>query len=434
MAELRPEVTARLERITVEVANGKSATARFSTSLRYYGGFLATLDSPIVDRAPLSGADITSFRALLLPAADVAVRGSTRITHFCRVRFFSFVPGFRGSLYPGREDSPESFIFDEAGSLIAMPIAMRHNFEGPGPLHDNVPRLLASRDLKTILADLAANTDASNMPLPEESENRLAWLGVELQPLDSDLARANNVSHLTNEGQTGALVSYVYPDSPAAAAGIQAGAVLLRIRIAERPVPIDINLEHEDSFSGNFPWDRLDEVPEQYFDEIPKPWPGADNALNRTLTDIGFGNKFTMEYVQGGKSLTKEFNVTASPIYYDSAPRYQSAPLGVTVRDLTYEVRRYFQREATDPGVIVSKIEPGSRASVAGVRPYEIITHVNDKPVMTAKDFELLTKDQKELRLSVKRMLRGRVIKLSLDGAAKSEPNAPLIFRPEQQD
>jgi len=106
----------------------------------------------------------------------------------------------------------------------------------------------------------------------------------------------------------------------------------------------------------------------------------------------------------------------------------------VTVRDLTYEVRRYFQREATDPGVIVSKIEPGSRASVAGVRPYEIITHVNDKPVMTAKDFELLTKDQKELRLSVKRMLRGRVIKLSLDGAAKSEPNAPLIFRPEQQD
>jgi hypothetical protein len=35
----------------------------------------------------------------------------------------------------------------------------------------------------------------------------------------------------------------------------------------------------------------------------------------------------------------------------------------------------------------VSKIEPGSRASVGGLKPYEIITHVNDRPIANVKAF-----------------------------------------------
>jgi hypothetical protein len=225
----------------------------------------------------------------------------------------------------------------------------------------------------------------------------------------------------------GAIVSFVYPNSLAAAAGIEPGAVLLRLWAAGSRLPIDINLEQDEVFQGNFPWDELDEVPEQYFDEIPKPWPSADNSLNRSLTDLGLGNIVTIEYVQEGRQLSRDFTISASPLHYDSAPVYHSELLGLTVRDLTYEVRRYYQRAPGDPGVIVSRVEPGSRASVAGIRPYEIITHVNDKPVMTTADFESMTKDQKELNLSVKRMLRGRVVPIPLGapGAnhAESEPD-----------
>jgi serine protease Do len=430
LADLRPEATARLERIAVELPDGKSAVAKFSSTLKYYGAFVADLDKPLEGSAALSPADITTLRNRLLPTINLRVQGSQRTAHFCVRRFATFEQGWRGQLRPAISDSPETFFFDEAGRLVAIPLAMRQELDDSSRGSD-MPLPVAAADIIGTLKDVA-NLDPANIPLSEDNENRLAWLGVELQPLDRDLARANGVSHLTNEGQMGALVSYVYPDSPAAAAGIETGAVLLRIRIPGRPLPVSINLMRDDYFTGSFPWDRLDEVPEQYFDEIPKPWPSADNTLNRTLTDIGFGKKFTLEYFQGGKELSRELTVAASPTYYDSAPRYKSEPLGLTVRDLTYEVRRYFQRSVDEPGVIVSKIEPGSRTSVAGIKPFEIITHVNDKPVMTAGDFEKLTKDQKELRLSVKRMLRGRVVKLSLDsGGSAVDANAPLILRPK---
>jgi len=424
LAELKPDLTARLERITIQLPSGGSQTARFDSSLRHYGAFLAQLATPVSGSAQLAAADITSFRNHLLPTINLRVQGSQRTAHFCQRRFKTFEPGWKGSLRPDAGNSSDTFFFDEAGHLIALPMVMRSRFEQEISRYAERPVPVASSDILAMLADLQANIDPANTPLSEEEENRLAWLGVELQPLDPELARANNVSHLTNEGATGALVSYVYPDSPAAGEGIAPGDILLRIQIPDRPLPIEIQLDRYDFFGANFPWDRLDEIPEQYFDEIPKPWPGADNTLNKTLTEIGFGKKVVLEYVKNGKEISKEITILASPTYYDSAPKFASAPLGLTVRDLTYEVRRYFQRTSDEPGVIVSKVEPGSRASVAGIRPYEIITHVNDKPVMTAKDFENLTSDQKELRLSVKRMLRGRVVKISVDSGAVAEPNA----------
>jgi serine protease Do len=77
---------------------------------------------------------------------------------------------------------------------------------------------------------------------------------------------------------------------------------------------------------------------------------------------------------------------------------------------VTYEVRRYLQRKADEPGVVVSKVEPGGRAGVAGVRPYELITHVNDQPVNNVGEFEKLTAASGELKLSVRRMAKGRIV------------------------
>ncbi len=105
--------------------------------------------------------------------------------------------------------------------------------------------------------------------------------------------------------------------------------------------------------------------------------------------------------------------------------KFKSDPLGITVRDMTYAYRRRLRKADDDPGVVVSKVEPGSKASVAGVKPYETITHVNDQPVMTVKDFERLIAGQTELRLSVKRMVQGRVVKITLGPPAAPEGASP---------
>ena len=59
---------------------------------------------------------------------------------------------------------------------------------------------------------------------------------------------------------------------------------------------------------------------------------------------------------------------------------------------------------------MISKVEPGGRAGVAGVRPYELITHVNDQPVSSVNVFESLSASGGELKLSVKRMAKGRIV------------------------
>ncbi len=65
-----------------------------------------------------------------------------------------------------------------------------------------------------------------------------------------------------------------------------------------------------------------------------------------------------------------------------------------------------------DPGVIVSKIEQGEGASVAGIKPFELIVAVNDEPVYTVKDFEKAIAKGGELRLSIMRMHLGRLVKI----------------------
>ncbi len=178
-----------------------------------------------------------------------------------------------------------------------------------------------------------------------------------------------------------------------------------------------------------FPWQLLDRVAEENYDRIPTPWPSAESRLVRTLTDLGFGKKFKAEFFHDGKVITKDFEVTQSPLHYDSAPRYKSAALGITVRDLTYEVRLYFQKKDNEPGVIISQVEPGSKASVAGIKPYEIITHVNDVEVKNIKDFEKQVSDTgDELRLTVKRMTQGRVVKIKMTAAP--EEGKPAAEKP----
>jgi hypothetical protein len=418
LAEMKSSTTGRLERIRVRQASGQFVDAKFVHTLADYGAFVSTLGKPLEGAFTAPKADIRALRGTFLPAAQVVVQGEKRTEYFSHRRIASFDLGFHRQLHPDiGGDANNVFLFDESGALVALPITRRAKVSSSDDQPNGDPKLTPVAYLREAVAGLPKTADPGNMPLSEDQENRLAWLGVELQGLNPQLARANDVSNLTNDGSSGALVTHVCPDSPAAKAGVDEGWILIRAHVEGEPQPLEVKVEPYQFSEQPFPWERFDELPEQFFDQVPRPWPPAENTLTRALTDLGFGRSFEAEFFHDGKVERKSFKVAESPAHFDSAKKYKCDPLGVTARELSYEVRRYFQIDTGEPGVIISKIEMGSKASTAGLKPFELITHVNDQPVKSAVDFEKLTKDRKELRLSVKRMTNGRQVRVKLDGA-----------------
>ncbi len=416
LTELKPTVTARLERI--RVFTEPPIDAKFAGSLTDFGAFVATLEKPAAASIELSGKAIEELVGVASPSATINLQGEKRVVYLQPRRIADLNKGWRRNLYPEVVgDSTGLFMFDSDGALAAFPMVKREKASTAERWGSDRAVFSPSTLLAPVLADLKSNIDTNNVPLSEEAENRLAWIGVELQGLNQELARANNVSDLTSDGDTGALVTLVHPDSPAGKAGVEAGWVLLRINAEGEPKPIEVKVEQEYGYGRTFPWDRLDQVSEEYFDQIPTPWPALETPLVRTLTDLGFGKKYTAEFFTDGKVVKKDFVVTEGPAHYFSAPKYKHVGLGITLRDMTYEVREYLKKKPDDVGVIISKIEKGSKGSTSGLKPYELITHVNDKPVKNVKDFEEVTKGQNEMRFTIKRMTRGRIVKVTLAAA-----------------
>ena len=414
LAHLRPGQTARLERIRVNLPGGKTAAATFSASLRDYGCFLAKLDRPMEGAGlKVSPTPADDLRDRLLSLVEVRIQGEQRTAHADRCRIAGFAQGWRGRLYPEiAGDLPNSFVFDAEGRLASVHVSRRQKLAGDA--FSDGPETIATlaSDIAQAIANLPASGDPNNVPLGEDQENRLAWLGVELQAMTPELARANKVAHLCGDGRTGALVTYVYANSPAARAGIEPGHIVLRLLVADQPQPVDVQIAPYGFADRAFPWDRLDEVPDQAYERIPRPWPPVENQLTRALTDLGFGTRFTAEFFDDGKVIRKELVVEQSPPHFDAAAKFKAEALGLTVRDLTYEVRRYFQRAEDEPGVVISRVDPGSKASVAGLKPFEVITHVNDEAVADVKTFQKLVANGGDLRLAVKRMNKGRIVRM----------------------
>ncbi len=417
LAELAAEETARLERILVYAGEGGPREARFVGTIADFGALIARLDKPAVKGIALADGDLPAMRDRLLLKARIAMAGKQRIAHYWHGRLRAFEPGYRGTACPKMGyDEEDIFLFTLTGELLALPVAPRRKAVADQEEmwhYEQVPIMPVSV-LRPILADSESHFDTSNVPLDEEEEGRIGWMGVVLQPLDRELARANGVAEQTDDGSSGALVSYVYEGSPADRQGIEPGMILLRIAADGEPRPFNVRLEGP-SWDEPFPWDRIDELPEEFLDRIPPPWPSAENGFSRSLTELGFGVRYRADFVDAGKELSRTFTVVESPPHYGAASRAVCEPIGLTVRDLTFEVRRHYQKKDDDPGVIVSKVKPGSKASVAGIKPFELITRLNGRRVDSAEEFGELVRASDEVRLSVERMGRTRQVRIQLD-------------------
>ncbi len=174
------------------------------------------------------------------------------------------------------------------------------------------------------------------------------WLGVQIQPVTDDLADA-----LGLDTARGALVSSVVPDSPAAAAGIRQGDVIVR-------------------FDDN-------DVPSMR--DLPRLVAAANPAHEVTLEVWRAGTTEELSAVIATSD--EESNPLATTDHDESADT--PATLGVAVATLTPPLRAQFGLSEDVDGVVITAVDPAGPAAQQGLRPGDVIVMIGQQKVSSAQ-------------------------------------------------
>jgi len=180
------------------------------------------------------------------------------------------------------------------------------------------------------------------------------FLGVAIQDLTPALAESFKL-----KGVTGVLVSDVTKGSAAEKAGVKAGDVV--IEMEGRPLKRAADLRERIAMKG--PGTQV---------ELIVLRDGKKRTLTATLQERPTGE----EVVETRATTTEK--------------------LGLTVSNLTNELAKQFGLEGLK-GVVVTDVEQGSAAALAGIQPGSLIQEVNRKPVENTNEFnEEIEKSLKE--------------------------------------
>ena len=192
------------------------------------------------------------------------------------------------------------------------------------------------------------------------------WLGVVIQEVNKDLAESFGL-----EKPAGALVAQVLQDGPAAKGGLQVGDVILSLN--GQPIVMSADLPH---------------------------LVGALKA----------GDKAELDVVREGERKMLAMTVGALPdddeeLVASAAPGegVSSNRLGLAVVELTAEQKKTLD---VTSGVLVKGVQDGP-AALMGVRPGDVITHLNNQAIDTSKTFAAIAKALPRDRSVSMRVLRG---------------------------
>jgi serine protease Do len=171
------------------------------------------------------------------------------------------------------------------------------------------------------------------------------WLGVLIQDITKELAESFGMSQ-----PHGALVAKVLPDSPARAAGIRVGDVIV-------------------SFNGKAIQESASLPPIVGSTKVGKDIPvGIIRDRKQIEIKVKLGE------------LPEE--ASASPAARKSSVE-KTSRLGISVADLTNDQKQEFE---LDGGVLVQRVIEGA-ASKAGIGKGDVILSINNDPVKNAKQF-----------------------------------------------
>lgn len=192
------------------------------------------------------------------------------------------------------------------------------------------------------------------------------FLGIALQPLSEDLAKAFKI-----ENNAGALVAEVTTKSPAEKAGILAGDVVVEVNGKKVEGP---------------------------------------RELQMMVAAIAPGTKVPVKVVRDGQEKTVTVELAERPsnkVASNDQPEKPAEPDvldGVTVGDINGETRKKFDLPESTKGVVITEVDPESPSADAGLKPGDVIHEINREPVTSAKqavDMSEKVKKEKKVLLRV---------------------------------
>ena len=207
--------------------------------------------------------------------------------------------------------------------------------------------------------------DVANQ-LKETGKVSRGWLGVVIQEVNKDLAESFGLDR-----PAGALVAQVLEDGPAAKGGLRVGDVILRLD--NHPIVMSSDLPHRVGILKPGTTSRLEVMRE-----------GQRRTLNVTIG-----------------ALPEEGDPVAMPRGDNGAERSANR-LGVTVIELTAEQRKSLDLQG---GVVIKEVQGGPAVAI-GLRPGDVITHLNNQAIKSSQHFAQIAKDLPKNRSVSMRVLR----------------------------
>ena len=173
-------------------------------------------------------------------------------------------------------------------------------------------------------------------------------IGVQITPVDP---RSFEEFGLTS--RSGAMVSIVNPDGPAARAGLKAFDVIVE-------------------FNGKAVKNR-----DQLVEIVTRTKPGATVPM-KVLRE---GKPTSLNVTVGELDLEAEAGTAE-----EEGEVQETTGFGIQLDDVTPDIARRLELPRATTGAIVTDVEPGSPAAEGGLRRFDVITQVNGQPVSGATD------------------------------------------------
>jgi S1-C subfamily serine protease len=423
--DLSRDMVRKIEDIVV-VDEGKSHAATFVGLFRGFGGMIVRAEGLATKAGIVRDGQAPPRGQLFFTATFEDRFGRSRIKLDYN-RLFRTERGLAGAarLQPRKRIKTGAFLLDFDGRVIgcatvdkkeedfdelAAESSRDRYFYGRGRSYtpDHLRRVLFFSEIETMLANPAAHFDARAVPMSKKDEKKLVWLGVEFQEFSKPLAEALVVQEreMTNDGRRGLMVTELYAGSPAAKAGLKVDDILLSVQPdGENARDLVAEVDRYSFARGMFP-DRRGNAP---------PWKPTKNYLTTVLTEIGAAKKVTFDVLRGKEKQKVQIALEYAPTDYETAERYKDDALGVTVKELTYEVRHYQKLESALTGVTVARVESGSRADVAKLQPLSVIVRVNDVAVKDLAHFRELAGSSRGLTLTTVLYGQTKLVELARD-------------------
>jgi len=182
--------------------------------------------------------------------------------------------------------------------------------------------------------------------LINEGKVSRGWLGISIKNIEGDLAEALEI-----EPRSGVLVDFVFEDTPAEKAGIEAGDVIIEVE-----------------------GDAVTNTAE-LMNKVAMIKPGTE-ATFRILRN---GRKKTFEIVLDERPDQVSLDRGGSEATKDKT--------GLAVENLTSRNRREYQLDDSIEGVLVIEVDATGPAARARLEPGDVILEVDRKPVTSVSEF-----------------------------------------------